>query len=104
MIVAAIVTSNQDYYIVWSCAKIASTITDNSLLVAFPSCASYVDGSNLEQVAPVSANMAGGAAANAGAALSISFGAALWLAFNIHAFGVEIYVSKLFCFPPDLPS
>jgi hypothetical protein len=99
MIIAALITSGQGYYIVWSCAKIASTLPNISLLVPdYPACASYVDGSNPDQVAPVAASMGSGSAASVGAALNINFGAALWLAFNIHAVGVEVYVSKPFRF------
>lgn len=96
MVIVAIAASDQDYYIVWSCAKIASTLPDKSRLVPdYPLCASYADGSNLEQVSPVHASMGGGSLANVGAALNLSFGAALWLAFNLHALGVEIYVGGL---------
>jgi hypothetical protein len=97
MVIIATLTSNQDYHIVWSCAKIASTLMDRSLLLQdYPSCASYANGSNLEQLVPVSIDF-GGTEANIGAALDVSFGAALWLAFNIHVLGVEIYVwSPLF--------
>lgn len=65
------------------------------LLSSYPACASYVDGSNLDQVAAVHANMNGESAANAGAALDLNFGMALWIAFAIHAIGIEIYVSCL---------
>jgi hypothetical protein len=34
-----------------------------------------------------------GNGSNANAVLSLGFGAAFWLAFTIHAVGVEIYVS-----------
>lgn len=96
MILSALITSNQGYYAVWSCAKILSTYSDKSmgaLLEDYPSCVPFANGSNPEQVAPVSAGFAGGSSANVGAALNISFGAALWLAFNLHALGIEIYVS-----------
>jgi hypothetical protein len=91
MVIIAKLTSDRDYHLVWSCAKIASTLTDQSLLQDYPSCASYADGSNLAQLSPVSLDL-GGSNANVGAALDVSFGAALWLAFNIHALGIEIYV------------
>lgn len=83
---------------VWTCAKIAHTIGDNMDLVsAYPACASYADGSNLDQVSAVFADMDGMSAANAGAALDLNFGMALWLAFAIHAIGVEVYVSHHAC-------
>lgn len=42
------------------------------------------------------ADMGGSSAANAGAALNVNFGMALWLAFALHAVGVEVYVSAPF--------
>ncbi|XPS95370.1 hypothetical protein M3J09_004661 [Ascochyta lentis] len=95
MILAAVITSDRGYYTVWTCAKIVSTISDRSLVLLvqdYPSCKSYANGSNPEQVAAVSANLTGGSSANVGAALNISFGAALWLAFNMHAMGIEVYL------------
>ncbi|KAF2996714.1 hypothetical protein E8E13_005701 [Curvularia kusanoi] len=95
MILSALITSNSGYYAVWTCAKILSTYSDKSmgaLLEDYPSCEPFANGSNPEQVAPVSAGFSGGSSANVGAALNISFGAALWLAFNLHALGVEIYL------------
>lgn len=86
--------SNKGHYAVWSCAKIAATISkDMDLVLAYPACASYADGSNLDQVSAVLADMGGASAANAGAALNVNFGMALWLAFAVHAVGVEVYVS-----------
>lgn len=82
---------------VWSCAKIADTIPSGMDLVsAYPECASYADGSNLDQVSAVLASMSGATAANAGAALNANFGMAIWIASVLHAVGVEIYVSFSF--------
>ena len=95
MIIGAIVISNKGHYIVWPCAKIADTIAnDMDLVSAYPACASYAEGSNLNQVSAVLADMDGASAANVGAALNLNFGMALWLAFAIHAVGIEIYVSR----------
>ena len=58
----------------------------------YPACASYADGSDPNAVSAVLANMGGASAANAGAALNVNFGMALWLAFAIHAVGVEVYL------------
>jgi hypothetical protein len=96
MILSAVITSDQGYFAVWTCAKLVSTFSDKSLtrlVQDYPVCVSYADGSNLEQVTAVSAGFSG-SSANVGAALNISFGAAVWLAFNMHALGVEIYVSS----------
>jgi hypothetical protein len=100
MILTAVITSDRGYFAVWTCAKIVSTFSDKSLtrlVQDYPVCASYADGSNLEQVAAVSAGFSS-SSANVGAALNISFGAALWFAFNMHALGVEVYVSAEFSF------
>jgi hypothetical protein len=96
MIIAAMIISNKGHYAVWPCAKIADTIDDGMDLVSeFPACAAYADGSNLNQVSAVLADMDGSSAANAGAALDLNFGMALWLALAIHAVGVEVYVSSV---------
>lgn len=96
MIIAATIISNQGQYIVWPCVKIANTMPDGMNLVSeYPACASYADGSNLDQVSAVLADINGGTAVNAGAALNMTFGMALWLSFVLHALGIEIYVSLL---------
>lgn len=59
----------------------------------YPACEAYINGSNPDAVDKVLANLDGDTGVNAGAALSESFGMALWLAFAMHAFGVELYVS-----------
>ncbi|KAF9695696.1 hypothetical protein EKO04_006616 [Ascochyta lentis] len=93
MIIAATIVSNKGYYIVWPCAKIAATIVEGMDLVSeYPACASYADGSDLAQVSAVLADMNGKSGVNAGAALNINFGMALWLAFMIHAVGIEVYL------------
>lgn len=99
MIIAAMIVSDKGYYIVWPCAKIADTIAEGMDLVAeYPACAAYADSGNMNAVSAVLANMNGGSAANAGAALNVNFGMALWLAFAIHAIGVEVYVSRVVSF------
>ncbi|KAJ4398910.1 hypothetical protein N0V91_009864 [Didymella pomorum] len=93
MIISAMIISNKGHYAVWPCAKIAATISkDMDLLSAYPACASYADGSNVDQVSAVLADMGGASAVNAGAALNVNFGMALWLAFVIHAVGIEVYL------------
>lgn len=103
MIIAAMIISNKGHYIVWPCAKIAATISGYiGLVSAYPACASYADGSNLAQVSAILADMGGASAANAGAALNVNFGMALWLAFAIHAVGIEIYVRQPLYFTGDM--
>lgn len=92
MIIAAQIISNKGYYSVWPCAKLEYTLGDQAaLLRGYPVCASYVNGTNPEQVAMVEANFNAGTE-GVGADLNVNFGMALWLAFALHAFGVELYL------------
>jgi hypothetical protein len=92
MIIAAQIISNQGYYAVWTCAKIESTLPDpSSLLNHYPTCAGYATGANPAQVSLVEASFDGGST-GVGASLNLNFGMALWLAFTLHALGVEIYL------------
>ncbi|RMZ70784.1 microtubule associated [Pyrenophora seminiperda CCB06] len=93
VVIGAIIVVEQDYYITWPCAKIAATIVEEVDLVSlYPTCKSFIDGSDPEAVASVAAKLFGGNAANTGAALNIVFGMALWVSLAIHAFGVEVYL------------
>ncbi|KAB2105688.1 hypothetical protein AG0111_0g6287 [Alternaria gaisen] len=93
VIIAAKIIASQDYYIVWSCAKIAATISDDvDLATSYPTCASFVNGTDPEAVSSVAATFAVGDAANTGAALNVVFGMALWVSLALHAFGVELYL------------
>ncbi len=94
MFITAAITSNFGYYAVWPCAKIHYSLSDAekpSFLKQYPGCAAFADGSDLKAVAPVAANIKAGSI-NAGAALDISFGMALWLSFVVHVFFVELYL------------
>lgn len=94
VILAAVIILKDDYLVVWSCAKIESTLSNASMLLSsYPNCAAYVRGTNSNDVVLVKASMSGPGAANAGAALNVPFGMAFWLAVVIHAIGVEVYVS-----------
>jgi hypothetical protein len=94
MILAAVIISQDEYLVVWPCAKIESTLSNPStLLSSYPECAAYVSGTNPNGFAVVKARLSGPESANAGAALNVPFGMALWLAVVIHAIGVEVYVS-----------
>ncbi|KAL1800803.1 hypothetical protein ACET3X_001145 [Alternaria dauci] len=93
MIIAANIIVSQDYYVVWTCAKIAATVSDNEdLATSYPACASFVNGTDPEAVSSVAATFGAGDAANTGAALNVVFGMALWVSFALHAFGVELYL------------
>lgn len=103
MIIAAMIISGKGHYVVWSCAKLAYTLDgDVDLVAAYPACASFADGSNVNQVAAVLADMNGASGANVGAAINTGSGMAMWLATSIHAIGVEIYVSWFVRIPSDV--
>jgi NADH:ubiquinone oxidoreductase subunit 6 (subunit J) len=97
MILAAIVISKTgEYNAAWPCSKIESALPKPAMLLAmYPACAAYINGSNPGQSAVVLANLDGDTGVNAGAALNMSFGMALWLATSLHAIGVELYVGTL---------
>jgi len=98
ILATVIISASGDYFAVWACAKIESTLGNKSMLVSkYPACAAYANGTNPNELAIVQANLNGGTGANAGVALNMSFGMALWLSVAIHAIGVEIYVSCRHC-------
>ncbi|KAL6156901.1 hypothetical protein ACJQWK_06740 [Exserohilum turcicum] len=91
--ISAQIIANQGYYIVWTCAKIADTISkDVNLATSYPSCAAYANGTDPEAVSAVAAKFAGGNIATIGAALNVVFGMALWVSLALHAVGVEVYL------------
>jgi hypothetical protein len=93
MIITAQIIANQGYYIVWPCAKIAATVSDDiDFAVSYPSCAAYINGTDPDAVSAVAATLGAGDVANTGAALNLAFGMALWVALALHAAGVEIYL------------
>jgi hypothetical protein len=93
VIIAAKIIASQGYYIVWTCAKIAATISDDvDLATSYPACASYVNGTDSKAVSSVAASFGVGDTANTGAALNVVFGMALWVSLALHAFGVEVYL------------
>jgi hypothetical protein len=93
VIIAAQIIASQGYYVVWTCAKIAATVSDDvDLVISYPACASFVNGTDIEAVSSVAATFAVGDTANTGAALNVVFGMALWVSLALHAFGVEVYL------------
>ena len=96
MVIAAMIISQQTgYYASRPCEQLDFIFEGNrtATLAQFPHCAAFYTGENLGQHALVEANINGGSAANAAAALGIGFGPSLWLSLAIHAVGIEIYVS-----------
>lgn len=65
-----------------------------AVLALYPDCASYFSGESPDQHVVVEAKFSGNPA-QLTVALGLNFGSAGWLAFAIHAVGVEIYVRSL---------
>ncbi|KAK9422472.1 putative DUF2306 domain-containing protein [Seiridium unicorne] len=94
MIIAVIILSNiGGYDVVEPCDKIEYTLKSaNATLSLYPECASFLSGENLGQQALVSANYHGTNPVEIAAAFNMVFGSAAWLAFALHAVGIEIYL------------
>lgn len=94
MIIAAqIVSQIGGYYEARPCEQIEYILgSPSATLSAYPDCAPYLDGSDPAKQVAVEANYSG-SAVQLTVALGSNFGAAGWLAFALHAIGVEIYVS-----------
>ena len=74
------------------CAKVSFLMGGaEKTLESYPECESYFSGHDTNRAVLVPATMQGNGSTTT-AALSLTFGAAFWLAFTLHAVGVEIYV------------
>lgn len=95
MIVAVMILSNIGGYVsAQPCDKIEYILKSvNTTTTLYPECSSFFSGGNPAQQAIVNANYYGTNAVEIAAAFNITFGAAFWLAFAMHAVGIEIYVS-----------
>jgi len=88
MIAAASIISGMDgYYSARMCGQIEYILGHNSTEEEVLDCSD----ADAEKYVLVPANL-GGNGATAGSALGLSFGPAMWLAFTLHALGIEIYV------------
>ena len=94
VIAAAIISDQGSYYSARPCGQLDFIFDGNktATLSEFPECAPFYSGNNKDEYALVKADMDGDSGANVAAALGISFGPAIWLAFAIHAIAIEIYV------------
>lgn len=93
LILSALIISNDGYLVPMPCAKVASLMrSEQKTLQTYPECEAYFSGRDLDKAVAVRASMQGNQS-NVTAILSLGFGAAFWLAFTLHAVGVEIYVS-----------
>ncbi len=92
LILSSLIISDHGYLFPMPCDKVSFLMgTPEKTLKSYPECASYFSGYDTNKVVLVPATMQGNGS-NATAALSLTFGAAFWLAFILHAVGVEIYV------------
>lgn len=97
---AAIITTLGGYSVSRSCEWLDHNIPETDrMLELYPVCSTWLSGENPSQRAVVDAKWATHASSGAEviASLSAPFGMAIWLAFTLHAFGVEIYVSQTSC-------
>lgn len=94
MIIAAnILTAAGDFWSVQECAKVLDVLKDDvqMLLDVYPACTALIEQGDLGAVTAVHVNMEG-TAVEVMAALNESFGMSGWVAFTLHAIGVETYV------------
>ncbi|KAK4223908.1 hypothetical protein QBC38DRAFT_424544 [Podospora fimiseda] len=91
MILIRIMGSNRT--VIMPCAKIAYYFggSQKATLAQYPECATYFSGEDTHKALGIRADFYG-EMMNSMAAWTLSFGPALWLAFIMHAIGVEIYL------------
>ncbi|KAJ4242864.1 hypothetical protein NW757_011759, partial [Fusarium falciforme] len=93
IIMASIIGSSNDYFQPRMCAQIDYVLGESDTRASYPDCDSFYTGKDLDKRVLVKANMGDeGSDMEVGASLGLAFGPALWLAFVIHAIGIEIYL------------
>ncbi|KAJ0119817.1 hypothetical protein J7T55_014022 [Diaporthe amygdali] len=92
IIAAQIVSQIGGYYDARPCDQVENILgSQEDSIAAFPDCAPYFNGSDFSKQVAVEADFNGNPVQVA-VALGSNFGPAMWLAFAIHAIGVEIYL------------
>ncbi|OQO01104.1 hypothetical protein B0A48_13347 [Cryoendolithus antarcticus] len=91
ILAVTIISGLSGWYVARPCAEIDYTFGQKNTVRFWPECSNFYNGTNLEQVVVVQANKKG-KAIEVGAAFGMSFGSAGWLAFWLHAIGVELYL------------
>lgn len=97
-IMAIIIGMTDNYYSPRQCGQIDFVLGRNETLLKYPECDVYYSGENLEKSALVvgkfemTAPEGEADGMTTEAALGLAFGPALWLAFALHAIGIELYV------------
>ncbi|KAK1044231.1 hypothetical protein LTR74_018320 [Friedmanniomyces endolithicus] len=90
---AAIISIIGGWYTTRSCAQINFIFGRTNTLAVYPACVAYYKGANVNQHVVVKATESTGAnPIEVGASLGVTFGAAGWMAFWLHATGVELYL------------
>ncbi|KAK6820856.1 hypothetical protein PG987_015256 [Apiospora arundinis] len=93
LIITVNITASSGYQATMPCVKVNSILqSEEKLVQSYPACAAFVNGTNPDQYTMIDANFNGNDAAQIAASIDITAGMALWLAFIIHAVGVEIYL------------
>ncbi|KAH8883174.1 hypothetical protein GQ53DRAFT_847078 [Thozetella sp. PMI_491] len=93
IIATVIISGVGGYYSARPCSEIAYVLKGQKKVLAdYPECGAYYNGSSPGQNALVLANYKSNNPVEIAAALGINFGPALWLAFAIHAIGIELYL------------
>ncbi|WAO95538.1 Hypothetical protein NCS54_01316600 [Fusarium falciforme] len=93
IIMASIIGSSNDYFQPRMCTQIDYVLGESDTRASYPDCDSFYTGKDLDKRVLVKANMGDeGSDMEVGASLGLAFGPALWLAFVIHAIGIEIYL------------
>lgn len=93
IISAMIISSIGGYYTSQPCDKLEYMLgSANATTSLYPECARYFSGENPTQQAAVAANFNGNNVAEIASSLNATFGPAFWLAFALHAVGIEIYL------------
>jgi hypothetical protein len=93
LILSALIISDDGYLVPMTCDRVFKLIgSEQGTLEQHPDCEAYFSHKDPNKAVLVSPTMDGNFS-NVTAALSMTFGASFWLAFTLHAVGVEIYVS-----------
>ncbi|KAK3311563.1 uncharacterized protein B0T15DRAFT_427897 [Chaetomium strumarium] len=80
-----------EYFAVRQCAQVNYTLGESATRAGYPDCEAFYSGEDPYKQAMVKATM-NGDTMTAGAAMGLSFGPSIWLAFVLHAVGIEVYL------------
>lgn len=99
---ATIVSATGEYWAVRQCAQVDYVLGENATRAEYPDCDAFYSGEDPFRSTMVKATMSSDNM-TAGAAVGLAFGPALWLAFFLHAVGIEFYVSLSMSHEKGLP-